>query len=129
MIICHVRRSYTGHFVMQILLRRKLHPKLPSVTYRDSNLSRILLLLPQALQKVELHCTFRNNCGNDFIDFFSVADTRNVQSANQDPNYPLLGPRKIVQCNVQRLWFQAQYSCYYLSNLPIYTQYKRAHTH
>ena len=54
-----------------------LHHKLSSVTYRHSNLSRnlllLLLLLLRALQKVELDSTFHNDCVNDFIDFFSVA--------------------------------------------------------
>ena len=39
-----------------------------------------LLLLPQALQKVELEATFLNVCGNDFIDF-SIVVQCNIPSA------------------------------------------------
>ena len=55
------------------LLRHKSQQKLPSATYRDSNLSRSFLLLTQALQKVKLDSIFLQGWGNAFIDFFSVA--------------------------------------------------------
>ena len=54
-----------------ILLRRKLHQKLPSVSYQDGKFSRHFLL-PQALQKVKFDSTFHNDRGNDFIDSFNV---------------------------------------------------------
>ena len=45
--------------------------KLPTVTYRDNNLARNVFAVPQALQKVELDSTFRN----DFIDFIAEAES------------------------------------------------------
>ena len=52
-----------------------------------------MLLLLQALQKVELDSTFHNNCGNNFINFFNIAQCNTpcnlsqclARSANQDP--------------------------------------------
>ena len=59
----------------------------------------LMLLLLQALQKVELDSTFHNNCGNNFINFFNIAQCNTpcnlsqclARSANQDPYYALLG--------------------------------------
>ena len=42
------------------------------------------LLLPQVLQKVELHSTFRKDCSNDFIDFSALRSvTSSVQRFSQ----------------------------------------------
>ena len=91
---------------LAVLLRRKLHQKLPSVTHWGSNLSLHFCCCHKRLQKVELDSTFRNDCGNDFIDFFTVAQYNTpvqlvsrcfVRSANQNPYYPLLG-RSFASC-------------------------------
>ena len=90
-------------FMQLVLLRRKLHQKLRSVTYWDR--SRKFLLLPQALQKVGLDSTLRDN---DFIDVFTVAQC-NSPPCNLSRNALLDQPIRILiiqcscSCNATRL--------------------------
>ena len=92
-----------------ILLRRKLHQKLPSVSDQDSKLS-CHFLLQQALQKVKFDSTFRNDRGNDFIDSFNICAVQHpvqlflqclARSAKRNPPYyPLLGPPRQSHCTM-----------------------------
>ena len=81
-------------FMQLVLLRRKLHHKLRSVTYRDKSAHKFVLL-PQALQKVGLDSTFRNNRDNDFIDVFTVAQS-NSRPCNLSRNALLDQPIGIL---------------------------------
>ena len=83
------------------LLCRKLH-------HTETATCLAILLLPQALQKVELDSTFCNNCGNNFIDFFNIAQCNTpcatclimLCSISQSGsfNYPLLVPPQSQFC-------------------------------
>ena len=90
-------RCYTKQFFVQLVS----HFCCDASCAKNCHVSN---LLPQALQKVELNFTYRNDCSNDFIDFLALRSvTPNVTpratvlqcfawSAIQDSYYPLLGP-------------------------------------